>query len=163
MADVDVILAIAHFARELRAAGLAVSQGQLEAFLRSFEWLSPLSQADVYHAARTTLLTRREDVVLFERLFARFWLGRDEAQGPAKMPLAPRHRRSEQSPALAMLLSERARSSDPEIEVRDRSYTANDDEVLRRKDFALMTARELEALRRQFQLQRWDFATRVTR
>lgn len=164
MAEVDVTLAFVHFARELRNAGLSVSQGQLEALLRAFQWLDPCSKADVYHAARTTLLTRREDVALFERLFSRFWLGRAEAAGaPGKMPLAPRHRRSEERPALAMLLSERARSTDPEIEVRDRSLTANEDEVLRRKDFALMTAQELEALRRQFQLRRWDFATRVTR
>jgi len=62
-----------------------------------------------------------------------------------------------------MLLSERAHAADPEIEVTDRSFTANEEEVLRRKDFALMTPRELEALRRQFQLGRWNFATRVTR
>jgi len=164
MADVDVVLAFVHFARELRAAGLGVSQGQLEAFLRAFQWLDPCSRGDLYHAARTTLLTRREDVPLFERLFAHFWLAPVEAaRSPGKMPLAPRHRRSEERPALAMLLSERARPADPEIEVRDRSFTANDDELLRRKDFALMTARELEALRRQFLLRRWDFATRVTR
>jgi uncharacterized protein len=164
MTEVDVILAFVHFARELRAAGLGVSQGQLEAFLRAFQWLSPCARADVYHAARTTLLTRREDLVLFERLFARFWLGQEEAgREPAKMPLAPRHRRWDERPALAMLLSERARASDPELEVRDRSLSSSDDEVLRRKDFALMTARELEALRRSFQLRRWDFATRVTR
>src|SRR5690606_31095243 len=54
-------------------------------------------------------------------------------------------------------------AADPAIEVRDRSLTASDDELLRRKDFALMTPRELEALRRQFQRVRWDFATRVTR
>jgi uncharacterized protein with von Willebrand factor type A (vWA) domain len=140
-----------------------VSPGQLEAFLRAFQWLSPCARADVYHAARTTLLTRREDLALFERTFARCWLGQEEARAPAKMPLAPRHRRWDERPALAMLLSERAHGADPEIEVRDRSLTASDDEVLRRKVFALMTARELEALRRSFQLRRWDFATRVTR
>jgi uncharacterized protein with von Willebrand factor type A (vWA) domain len=164
MAAVDVILAFVHFARELRAAGLGVSQGQLEAFSSAFRWLDPCARADVYHAARTTLVTRREDLALFERTFARCWLGQQEsARAPAKMPLAPRHRRWDERPALAMLLSERARASDPEVEVRDRSLTSSDDEVLRRKDFALMTPRELEALRRSFQLRRWEFATRVTR
>jgi uncharacterized protein with von Willebrand factor type A (vWA) domain len=164
MADVDVILGFVHFARELRAAGLGVSQGQLEALLRAFQWLDPCARADVYHAARTTLLTRREDLAVFDRTFARFWLGEeDTARARAKMPLAPRHRRSEERPALAMLLSERARAADPELELRDRSLSSSDDEVLRRKDFALMTPRELEALRRSLQLRRWDFATRVTR
>src|SRR5688572_32437502 len=124
MADVDVILAFVHFARELRAAGLGVSPGQLEAFVRAFEWLDPCARADVYHAARTTLLTRREDLALFDRTFARFWLGQEEAgRAPAKMPLAPRHRRWEERPPLAMLLSERARAADPEVDVRDRSLT----------------------------------------
>jgi uncharacterized protein len=161
---VDVSLALVCLARELRAAGLGVSPSQVEACLRAFEWLNPCARTDVYHAARTTLLTRREDLPLFDRIFAQIFLGAHARQGElAKMPLAPRHRPNEARPALAMLLSQKAHAGDPELDVRDRSLTASAEEVLRRKDFALMTPLELEALRRSFQLRRWQFATRVTR
>jgi uncharacterized protein len=160
----DVTLGFVLFARQLRAAGLGVSLGQVEAFLRAFEWLDPSARRDVYHAARTTLLTRREDLALFDRIFERVWLGVEPRfKELAKLPLAPRHRPRQERPALAMLLAEKARAADPAVELRDRSLAANSDELLRRKDFAQLTPLELEALRRLLGARRWAFATRVTR
>jgi uncharacterized protein with von Willebrand factor type A (vWA) domain len=161
-AAADVGLVFVRFARALRAAGLGVSSLQLEALVRSFTWLDPCSRADVYHAARTTLLTRREDLVLFDRIFDGFWGGRRNGGSGSKMPLAPRHRQRER-PALAMLMSERAHAGDPSVDVVDRSHTASENELLRHKDFSLMTPLELAAVRRLFELRRWDFASRVTR
>lgn len=163
MPSFDAVGTLVRFGRELRAAGLGVSLGQLESLARSFEWLDPCSRSDVYHAARATLLTRYEDLPLFQRIFEAFWEGVDgAARARGKMPLAPRHRRTRQ-PALAALLAQRARATDPEIEVTDRSHSASDDELLRRKDFALMSPSELDAVRRLLTVRRWDFAARVTR
>jgi uncharacterized protein len=163
LSSVDVPASIVGFARALRAAGIGASSGQVEAFGRAFEWLDPCSLVDVRLAARATLLCRREDADLFERVFDAFWLGATERRrAVAKMPLAPRHRASER-PALAMLLAERARASDPERSVRDRSLSSSGDEVLARKDFARMTELELDAIRRLFEQRRWQFATRITR
>jgi hypothetical protein len=61
------------------------------------------------------------------------------------------------------LLAQKARALDPEIEVQDRSHTVSDDEILRRKDFALLSQLELDAVRRLLGVRRWEFATRVTR
>ena len=152
---------LVRFGRELRLAGLAVSVDQLEACARAFEWLDCTSRADVYHAARTTLLSRREDVPLFERLFASFWLGRTDSAA-TKAPLAPRHARAER-PALATLLAQRAQLGDPELEVRDRSHSASEEEQLRHKDFAALSPEELREVERLLEQQRWRFATRVTR
>ncbi len=164
MQRVDIVHSLVHFGRALRAAGLGVSVGQLEGLARAFQWLDPCSLSDVYHAARATLLTRREDAALFERIFAEFWLAqRAPRRAPGKMPLAPRHRRPGELPALATLLNQRAQALDPEVDVQDRSHAANQDELLRRKDFALMSEMELEAIRRALARRRWDFATRVTR
>jgi uncharacterized protein with von Willebrand factor type A (vWA) domain len=160
----DVSLGFVLFARQLRAAGLGVSLGQVEALLRAFVWLDPCATRDVYHAARTTLLTRREDLPLFDRMFERFWLGVEPRfKDLAKLPLAPRHRPRQERAALAMLLAEKARATDPAVELRDRSLAANADEMLRHKDFAQVTPLELEALRRLLGTRRWAFAERVTR
>jgi uncharacterized protein with von Willebrand factor type A (vWA) domain len=161
MERVDAAASLIRFARKLRRAGLGVSQGQLESYARAFEWLDPLSRADVYHAARATLVTRREDLALFDRVFDDFWLG---AASPARpMPLAPRHDRPRNKPLLATLLAQKAESSDPAVDVTDRSHTASDDEVLRRKDFASMSDIEEDAVRRLLGQRRWDFATRISR
>jgi len=163
MPSFDVVGTLVRFGRELRRAGLGVSVGQLESLARSFEWLDPCSASDVYHAARATLLTRHEDLALFDRIFGAFWAGNDPTlRSSGKMPLAPRHRRAER-PALAALLAQRALAADPEVEVSDRSHSASEDELLRRKDFALMSPAELDAVRRLLGVRRWDFATRVTR
>jgi uncharacterized protein with von Willebrand factor type A (vWA) domain len=160
----DVILAFVRFGRALRAAGLGVSTGQLEACLRAFEWLDPCSRADMYHAARTTLLTRRDDLALFDRVFADVWLADGARRGHGqKVPLAPRHRPGTAQPALAVLLAQKANAGDPERDVRDRSLAQSDDEQLRRKDFAAMTPTELQALRRLFEQRPWAFAQRVSR
>lgn len=161
--SVDVTSSIVGFARALRAAGIGVGSGQVEAFARAFEWLDPCSRSSVRDAARATMLCRHEDAALFERVFEAFWLGADPRRGAAaKMPLAPRHRAQER-PALAMLLSERARADDPERTVRDRSLAQGQDEVLGRKDFSLMTPLELDAIRRLFAQRRWQLTLRVTR
>jgi uncharacterized protein len=158
----DAAVTLVRFARQLRRAGLPVSLEQLESCARAFEWLDPLSREHVYHAARATLVTRREDIALFDRIFDSFWLG-VHALGGQPMPLAPRHDRVASRPALANLLAQKAQMSDPAVDVRDRSHTASDDEVLRRKDFALMTELEQEAVRRLLAKKRWPFATRISR
>ena len=74
-ASVDAFSSMVGFARALRQAGIGVSSGQIQAFARAFEWLDPCSRTDIRHAARATLLCRREDAALFERVFDGFWLG----------------------------------------------------------------------------------------
>ena len=100
---VDVALTLVRFARELRAAGLGVSSSQVEACLRAFEWLDPSSPPDVYHAAPATLLTRRDDLPIFDRLFSRSFLGavahqEDAAKEPERnrSPARRQHRKPDQ-------------------------------------------------------------------
>jgi uncharacterized protein len=160
----DVMPTLVRFGRQLRQAGLAPSVGQLAAFARSFEWLDPLCTSHVYHAALATLVTRRDDLPLFDQVFDSFWFGASRRErAPAKLPLAPRHRRVEQRPALATLLAQKAQAADPEVDISDRSHTAQDEELLRRKDFAALSPLELAAVRRLFGLERFEFALRETR
>jgi uncharacterized protein with von Willebrand factor type A (vWA) domain len=160
----DVVRTLVGFGRQLRQAGLAPSMGQLASFARAFEWLDPLCPSQVYHAARATLVTRRDDIPLFDQVFDSFWLGASRRRrAPAKLPLAPRHRRLEQRPALATLLAQKSEAADPEVDISDRSHTAQDEELLRRKDFAALSPLELAAVRRLLGLGRFEFALRETR
>lgn len=152
---------VVRFGGELRRAGLSVSLQQLECFARACGWLDPSSRSEIYGAAKATLLTRREDLPLFQRVFDNFWFGA-QASSAVAAPLAPRHR-YEERPTLAALLGQKAVLGDPDVEVRDRSHASSEDEVLRHKDFAALSAAELEAMRRLLRAERWQFALRVTR
>src|SRR4051812_1731241 len=121
------IATLVRFGRELRRAGLAVSLPQLECCARACGWLDPSSRSELYCAAQATLLTRREDLPVFQRVFDDFWFG-VSASSAVPAPLAPRHR-PEGRPALAALLAQKAVLSDPEVDVRDRSHAASEDEM----------------------------------
>jgi hypothetical protein len=61
------------------------------------------------------------------------------------MPMAPRHDpRAHQQTLLASYLAEKARAEDTEVDIRDRSFTASEVEVLQKKDFATLTDKVLE-------------------
>ena len=162
MERADAIATVVRFARRLRDAGLLVAVEQIESFARAFEWLDPLSLGDVYHAARATLVTRREDLPAFDAVFQSFWLGARPSRKGQPAPRAPRHDSAE-PPALAVLLAERAQRTAPEVEVRDRSGAASATELLSHKDFSQLTPDELLLLRRSLLAERWRVVERPTR
>lgn len=159
-----VVRAIAGFAAALRFAGMTIGVGQLQSLIHALTYLDPNNRLDLYYSARAVLLGRHEQQPLFDRVFSEYWgVATEKALStPGKMPLAPRHNVAPPQQALATLLAQRARPSDPEVDIRDRQQTASSDEVLRRKDFAQMTEAELRALRHLKWLRPFDFASRET-
>jgi uncharacterized protein with von Willebrand factor type A (vWA) domain len=71
----DLVRLLVDFARELRAAGLAVGTGDVQAFCGSLAALDPTDLVDLYWAGRTTLVTRRDDIDTYDEVFRRFFLG----------------------------------------------------------------------------------------
>jgi len=120
------------FTQALRGAGLPVGLQQTECFARALELVDVFSRDEVYFSARATLVTRFEDLAIFDQLFARFFDASQAAPSAAqKLPLAPRHDpRAFQRTLFASYLAEKARTEDPEVDVRDRSFTASEVEVL---------------------------------
>lgn len=167
MSALPALAVLVKFGAALRRAGLAVSVDQLQRLVRALEWLDPNAHNELYFASRAVLVGRREDWPVFERVFAQFWsapaLGRNRAKSPAKMPLAPRHSAQPPQQALASLLAQQAKPTDPEVDIRDRQATASRDEILRRKDFANLTEEELRNLLRLAQRWNFEFSTRVSR
>ncbi|MBV9947031.1 MAG: VWA domain-containing protein [Myxococcales bacterium] len=161
----NIVRDVVGFARALRRAGVAVGAPQTESFARAVGLVDATSRRSVYLAARATLVSRREDLPVFDAVFAAFW-----SDGPAspdrghKVPLAPRHDRSAaRAPAFVAYMAERARAADPEVDVPDDAKGASPVEQLQRKEFSRLTADELWAVTRAVRDLRFQPALRVTR
>jgi uncharacterized protein with von Willebrand factor type A (vWA) domain len=80
------------FARVLRGAGLSVPVGSVIDYTRALTAVGLTRPARVYWAGRATLVTRPEDVVMYDRAFAAFytgaWLELRSAPPPMEVVLA---------------------------------------------------------------------------
>ena len=68
------------FARALRAAGLDVPVGSVTAYVEALGALGVEHSESVYWAGRTTLVRRREDIPVYNQVFASFWFGQPEGE-----------------------------------------------------------------------------------
>jgi uncharacterized protein len=64
---------VAGFARALRAAGASVPTGSVLLFTEALGLIGLDRREGVYWAGRATLIHRREDVALYDRVFASYW------------------------------------------------------------------------------------------
>lgn len=130
------------FGRVLREAGLEVGPGRVADALTGLELVGVGRPDDVYWTLRTTLVTRREELVPFDRAFRAWFLRLPEAAPrrppPDARPAAPGAQRVRRD---AQLRDENAEPGDPE------SVGWSAHEILRRKDFAAMGPEELRAAR----------------
>ncbi|MCP4203268.1 MAG: VWA domain-containing protein [bacterium] len=157
------------FGRALRAAGLPVTHSQSLDFARALELVDVGSRDQVFHAARSFLVNRREELELFELLFNRFWRSRGSdsaaasAKGQSTTPQPRRDRDRLRPLGRVDYLAAASGQADAEIDLRERAQTFSDLEVLQRKDFSEMSAAELEELRRLILEMRWRASLRRTR
>ena len=149
----------------LRRAGVRTSLGQTLDFLQALELVDLGERQQVYHAGRSLLVNRREDLKLYDALFARFWAPPGKATArPRKAPRAPRHDPGKERPfTIVNYMAYKARRADQEIDVVDRTATFTSAEVLRRKDFSTLTPEELRTVRRLMEQLTWRLAERQTR
>jgi hypothetical protein len=153
------------FPRLLRGAGLPVSPEQSLEFAQSLTLVDIGSREQVYHAARSLLVTRYEHLELFTTIFNRFWQSvSGSASGqPRTMPRAPRHKRPSTAVPLMILMAQKAGENDPEQEVADKAGSYSSAELIQSKTFGAMTLEELETTKRLIQEMRWDIIQRRTR
>lgn len=153
------------FVRALRSAGLPVALDQTLRFVEALGWVDLADRSQVFFTARALLVTRQQDLKLFEILFNRFWSARPAPppRRPRKAPRAPRHDSAARPFTIATYLAYKARRFDEEIEITDRSGTASDDELLQRKDFSALHPQELGTVRRLMANMDWQIAQRRTR
>src|SRR5829696_6525201 len=74
------------FGRRLRDAGLPVGSGQVLSLVEALAAIDVFRHEDVYHAARASVVTRPEQIPIFDLEFSRFWR---ELPGAKPAPLDP--------------------------------------------------------------------------
>jgi uncharacterized protein len=139
------VTVLADFARELRAAGLAVGTGDMLAYCSAVSTLDPSDLLDLYWGGRVTLVTRRGDLPVYDEVFRRFFFG---GAGPIREMLTLRAQVTAEAQAVLEVPA-----TDPDGERRqDQEATlglmASDAEALRHRSFAACTPEELAAVRR---------------
>lgn len=177
------------FGRRLRSAGMPIGSGQILDFVDAVAAVGIARKDDVYSAARATLLTRPEQIPLFNAEFQRFWSdlidrkaplfteaihGEDEESLSAPDP--SRKKQDEKGDGqqdgnadksiVAVEGSEDAQDigETEEYEVPPEDvliFSAS--EALRKKDFAQFTDVELAEARRLIESMNWRLGTRLTR
>lgn len=138
------IALLVNFTAELRAAGLSIGSGDVLTYCAAVGALDPTDLLDLYWGGRTTLVTRRENIPVYDRVFRRFFLGgRDPVLALLKLQ-HPEHSRAAEGVV-------QVPATDPGEELREQvslGLVASDAETLRHKSFPACTPEELVALRR---------------
>lgn len=172
------------FARLLRRAGVKTTTGQAMDFVRAIEHIDISRREEFREAARACLVTHKDDMPVFDRLFDLYWRAKPElsdgllqqAEPDDLIELAPeegeeaeqaegstiegaRGRRLEAIEAIEE--AEEGEASDEESLADAFSYSPA--EVLREKDFADFTEEELAQIRRFMQQLTWEIGRRRSR
>lgn len=132
------------FSHELRSAGLAVGSGDVLTYCAAMAPLDPSDLLDLYWAGRTTLVTRQDNIVTYDEVFRRFFLG---GSSPLTEELMIKAQVTAESEAmLAVPATDPGESEEDEEAVL--GLMASDADALKHKSFAACTPDELAAVRR---------------
>jgi uncharacterized protein with von Willebrand factor type A (vWA) domain len=175
------------FGRRLREAGLPVGSGQILALLDALASIDIFRHEDVYYAARSTVVTRPEQIPIFDAQFSLFWrelLGARPAPldpfAPENMPGEPplpeaSKKKVEQRPSQDGAENEKdifhvSEGDDQDVAPEEEFEASPDDimlfssrEQLRKKDFSQCSAEEIAEARRIIEGMTWRLGTRRTR
>lgn len=145
LAEAPFAALLVDFAHELRAAGLTVGTGDVLTYCSAMLPLDPSDLIDLYWAGRTTLVSRRDDIAVYDRVFRQFFLA-EGAPAAAQLLLKATAAAEAEAPALVMPGTEPGPEEDQEKPVL--GWMASDVDALKHRSFAACTPAELAALRR---------------
>ncbi len=135
------------FGRELRRAGLPVGTGDVLTYGAAGALLNPADLVDLYWAGRSTLVTRRDHLPVYDAVFRRYFLDEPEEDG-APPPYSVRQR-TDAAATLQLPDPEHGPAGTPEDEREARmGLVASGATTMRHRSFAACTPEELAALRR---------------
>lgn len=129
------------FGRLLRRVGMDVDPGQTGTFLRALSLVGIDDREDVRVAGRLSYVRRTEDRQLFDTAFDTFWLRFGGTSGLSGQ--LPRIRQSEWKNPVNDRPAASPIAADQEPAVSVRTALASSRELLRKMDFAALTAEEI--------------------
>ena len=140
------VATLVEFGRQLRDENLPIGSGDVLTYCAAVAELEPSDLVDVYWAGRTALVSRPEQIPVYDRVFRRFFLGQDEKTGPAQ-PFSARTRAETES-MLQVPETETGAGQEKEEREAKLGLVASDAVTLKGKAFRACSAEELAALRR---------------
>jgi len=147
--DTALLDRLVGFSRELRDEGLPVGSGETLTYCRAVATLDPGDLQDLYWGGRAALVTRHDQIAVYDRVFRRFFLGVDPG-GDDVSPPAPAPPAAAESPAVLQVRDNEAvdGTDDHDDDETSLGLMASDIELWRDKAFTSCTPEELVALRR---------------
>jgi uncharacterized protein len=139
-----IVGVLVDFARELRAAGLAVGSGEVLTYATAMTSLDPSDLLDLYWAGRATLVPRHDQIPVYDQVFRRFFL---DASDPVRELLTLRASSAAETQAV-LAVPATDPGEDGRTDQAVLGLMASDVDILRHKSFAACTPEELAALRR---------------
>ncbi|MDO9458598.1 MAG: VWA domain-containing protein [Alphaproteobacteria bacterium] len=142
---------IMHFARLLRASGLAVGPDRVLDALTAVEAAGLQHRDDFYWSLHAVFVSKHGEHVLFDQAFHIFWRDPDLLKRAMALmlpsisaPVPPQEEKTTRRLAEAMLphAGDQPQAGEPEIEF-DAALSFSDQELLRKKDFEQMSLAEL--------------------
>jgi uncharacterized protein with von Willebrand factor type A (vWA) domain len=131
------------FGRVLHEAGLEVGPGRVADALRALDAVDLARQEDVFFSLRQTLVSRRDELDLFDRAFSAWFLRAPVLPPVRTKPAAETVTRVGESPTDRL----RTRGDDEDADGDPLELGASGHELLREKDFAELTGEELRHVR----------------
>ncbi len=144
MAGDHLVRHVVTFGRVLREVGLEVGPGRVADALRALDAVDLTRQEDVYFSLRQTLVSRHDELDLFDRAFLAWFL-----RAPVLPPMRQQQNVSQQMKVGEAPVDRAATGEDErEQEGEPMELGASAHELLREKDFSEMTPDEFRRVRR---------------
>jgi hypothetical protein len=142
-----LVTVLVAFGRALRAEGIAVGSGDISTFCAAMAPLDPTDLVDLYWGGRTTLVSRREDIPVYDEVFRAYFLGE---RNPVEEVLTLTAQAGADATAVLQVpaVDPPARDEEQEEDETRLGLMAADAETLRHRSFAACTPDELRELRR---------------
>jgi len=136
-----IVRHVVTFGRVLREVGIEVGPGRVVDAVRGLGTVDLTRQEDVYFTLRQTLVSRHDELELFDRAFAAWFL-----RGPVAPIVRQQNQRNADRVVRGSLTTE-SEETEPEPGDGRVELGASSHELLREKDFAEMTPEEFERCR----------------
>lgn len=152
------------FGRLLRHLGFEVTPAHITLIASSAEWGLLRARGDFRRACRAIVVKRREQVALFDLAFALFWTRyADQAAEMADLGRLLRETRQRQAEQQRSAATEDAAQAADGRSEPETVMTYSTRAVSHQKDFARMTAAELEQVKQALQTLAWEILRKTRR